>query len=47
MHVHNVYARNPDSAWENNRPQVLEELGISAEGLKEFEEEVYDTYKGS
>jgi HD-like signal output (HDOD) protein len=47
VHVHNVYARKPDPAWENNRPQVLEELGISAEGLKEFEEEVYDTYKGS
>lgn len=45
-HIHNVYARNPDSAWENDCPQVLEELGISAEGLKEFEEEIYDTFKG-
>lgn len=46
-HIHNVYARNQDPEWENDRPRVLEELGISLEGLKEFEEEVYDTFKGS
>jgi putative nucleotidyltransferase with HDIG domain len=47
MHIHNIYAHNPDPEWENNRPRVLEELGIGLEGLKEFEEEVYDTFKGS
>ncbi|MGE5027001.1 MAG: HDOD domain-containing protein [Betaproteobacteria bacterium] len=47
VHIHNVYAQNTDFAWEKNRIPVLEELGISVEGLKEFEEEVYDSYRGS
>jgi HD-like signal output (HDOD) protein len=47
IHIHNAYAGHQDPEWENNCPRVLDELGISLEGLKEFEEEVYDTYKGS
>ncbi len=47
LHIHNIYAGNPDAEWENNCPRVLEELGISSEGLKEFEEEVYDTSKSA
>ena len=47
MHIQNVYAGNPDSEWAENRARVLEELGISAEGCKEFEEDVYDTFKGA
>jgi hypothetical protein len=47
LHIHNIYASNPDAEWENNCPRVLEELGISSEGLKEFEEEVYDTSKSA
>lgn len=47
MHIQNVYAGNADPEWEENRQRVLEELGISAEGCKEFEEDVYDTYKGA
>ena len=44
-HIYNVYNRRDDSEWEANREQVLEEIGITAEGLKEFEEDVYDTLK--
>lgn len=47
MHIQNVYTHSPDTEWARNRLQVLEELGIGLEGLKEFEEEIHDTFKGS
>lgn len=47
LHIHNVYAGNQEPDWENNRPRVLEELGLDLKGLKEFEEEVYDTFKNA
>jgi HD-like signal output (HDOD) protein len=47
IHIHNIHARTQECEWENNSPRVLEELGISLEGLKEFEEDVYETFRGS
>jgi HD-like signal output (HDOD) protein len=47
MHIHNTYSRNQDPEWQSNHTRVLEELGISLEGLKEFEEDVYDAFKSS
>lgn len=44
-HIYNVYSGNNDTEWEVDKERVMEEIGISAEGLKEFEEDVYDTLK--
>lgn len=44
-HIYNVYTHRDDSEWEANHQQVLEEIGITREGLKEFEEDVYDALK--
>ncbi len=44
-HIHNIYSHREDHEWESVKPQVLEEVGINEEGLKEFEEEIYDTLK--
>lgn len=44
-HIYNVYSGNNDSEWETDHERVLEEIGVSREGLKEFEEDVYDVLK--
>jgi HD-like signal output (HDOD) protein len=44
-HIYNIYSKNNDSEWEVNNERVMEEIGLSVEGLKEFEEDVYDTLK--
>jgi len=44
-HIYNVYSNNNDAEWEKDKERVMEEIGLSAEGLKEFEEDVYDTLK--
>ncbi len=44
-HIYNVYSNNNDAEWEIYQDRILEEVGITAEGLKEFEEDVYDTLK--
>lgn len=46
-HIYNIYHFADDSEWEANYEQILDEIGISTKGLKEFEEEVYDTLKTS
>lgn len=45
-HIYNVYSNNNDTEWEADHERVLEEIGVSGEGLKEFEEDVYDLLKG-
>lgn len=47
MHIHNINSHREDPEWESVKPQALEELGISEEGLKEFEEEIYDNLKSN
>lgn len=42
MHIHSINTGDTDNSWEMDKARVLEELGLSEEGLKEFEEEVYD-----
>jgi HD-like signal output (HDOD) protein len=44
-HIYNIYSKNDDSEWAADNGRLLDELGLSAEGLKEFEEDVYDTLK--
>lgn len=44
-HIYNIYSNNSDSEWETYKDRILDEIGVSAEGLKEFEEDVYDTLK--
>lgn len=44
-HIYNVNSGNNDTEWEVDKALVLNEVGISEEGLKEFEEDVYDTLK--
>jgi HD-like signal output (HDOD) protein len=44
-HIYNINSGNVDDEWEADKERVLNEVGVSAEGLKEFEEDVYDTLK--
>lgn len=44
-HIYNVYSNNNDAEWGVYQDRILEEVGITAEGLKEFEEDVHDTLK--
>lgn len=44
-HIYNINSGNNDAEWDIDRTVVLEEIGVSEEGLKEFEEDVYDTLK--
>jgi HD-like signal output (HDOD) protein len=44
-HIYNINSGNVDDEWEADKERVLNEIGISEEGLKEFEEDVYDTLK--
>lgn len=44
-HIHNIYSNNSDAEWEIYKDRILEEVGVSDEGLKEFEEDIYDTLK--
>ena len=42
-HLYNLRYQLPDDLeWQNSRPIVLQELGLSEEGQREFEEEVLD-----
>lgn len=41
-HIHNTRANEADNEWPLHRDRVLEEVGIAHEGLREFEEDVYD-----
>jgi|GEM_PF-433815 len=45
-HIYNVYAMKEDHGWEDHRSRALEEIGVAAEALKEFEEEIYDRANG-
>jgi HD-like signal output (HDOD) protein len=44
-HIYNINTGNNDAEWEIDKVRVLEEIGVSEEGLKEFEEDIYDTLK--
>lgn len=45
-HIYNVYAMKEDYGWETHRERALEEIGVAAEALKEFEEDIYDRANG-
>lgn len=45
-HVYNLYASKDDSEWETQEQQVLEELGIARDGLREFVEDVHERATG-
>jgi HD-like signal output (HDOD) protein len=47
MHIYNVYRNQDDREWAAVQSKVLSELGLSAEGLKEFEEDVYDSFQSA
>jgi len=46
MHIHNVYAREDDGEWTQYAEQALEEIGVTKDGLKEFEEDIHDRALG-
>lgn len=42
IHIYNVNAMKDDHDWPGYRDKALEEIGVAKEGLKEFEEDVYE-----
>lgn len=42
QHIHNVQSMRDDSEWELHEAGALSEIGVSKEGLREFEEEIAD-----
>lgn len=44
-HLYNQNRQMPDDDWLKDQPRVLEELGLSQEGLREFEEDVIDSLR--
>lgn len=44
-HVYNVMTKTPDDAeWAMCRQHAIEELGVSADGLRDFEDDVIENY---
>ncbi len=41
-HLYNINAMKDDSEWARCAASALKEIGVAVEGLKEFEEEIYD-----
>lgn len=46
IHIYNVNAMKDDSGWPGFRDQALEEIGVAREGLKEFEEDIFERAHG-
>ena len=44
-HIYNIYRNGVDTDWSVDKERVMDEIGISAEGLKEFEEDAYETLR--
>ena len=42
IHIYNVYAMKDDHDWPEFEHKALEEIGVAKDGLKEFEEDVYE-----
>ncbi len=42
IHIYNLNAMKDDHDWPDFQDQALEEIGVAKEGLKEFEEDVYE-----
>jgi HD-like signal output (HDOD) protein len=42
QHIYNVHALKDDSDWEVQAAVALREIGVSSEGLREFEEDIVD-----
>lgn len=42
IHIYNVSAMKDDHEWPAYRDKALEEIGVAKEGLKEFEEDIYE-----
>jgi HD-like signal output (HDOD) protein len=42
QHIYNVHAMKDDSDWETQEAVALREIGVSKEGLREFEEDIVD-----
>lgn len=42
QHIYNVHAMKDDSDWEAQEEVALREIGVSLEGLREFEEDIVD-----
>jgi HD-like signal output (HDOD) protein len=41
-HIYNINAIKDDSEWPHCAASALREIGVAVEGLKEFEEDIYD-----
>ena len=46
IHIYNVNAMKDDRDWPSFRNQALEEIGVAKEGLKEFEEDIFEQTHG-
>lgn len=46
IHIYNVNAMKDDRDWPGFRPKALNEIGVSEDGLKEFEEDIYEMAHG-
>lgn len=42
IHIYNVNAMKGDHEWPAYQDKALEEIGVAKEGLKEFEEDIYE-----
>ena len=42
IHIYNSYAMKNDHDWPGFQDKALEEIGVAKEGLREFEEEIYE-----
>ncbi len=43
-HLYNIESNLPDTEWAGCESRVLQEIGLNGDGLREFEEEVLDTF---
>lgn len=42
IHIYNIYAMKDDHDWPAFQDKALEEIGVAKDGLKEFEEDIYE-----
>jgi HD-like signal output (HDOD) protein len=46
IHIYNRYAMKEDHDWPGFQDKALEEVGVAKDGLKEFEEDIYERAHG-
>jgi HD-like signal output (HDOD) protein len=46
IHIYNVNAMKDDHDWPDFRDKALEEIGVAKEGLREFEDDIYEKVHG-